>query len=173
MFKFTSVIFLLVVSYSVAAAQEASPTPEVGTVYDRFKDENQVSASTVLEKVKVPSEFSQAYETVGMVALFTYKGKNLSAAPSTVRIAFFTQAVNFRFANNRDFRAMVDGNRIAFGDMEYKSGDPGMVKTEVLWVDTPTRNFLQLADGNTVEIRVGSKEMRLQPKDLANPVCRF
>jgi hypothetical protein len=50
MLKFTSVIFLLVVSCSIAVAQETSPTPKVGSVYDRFKDETQVSASTVLER---------------------------------------------------------------------------------------------------------------------------
>jgi hypothetical protein len=167
MLKFTSVIFLLVVSCSIAVAQETFPTPEVGTVYDRFKDETQVSASTVLERYKVPSGFSETYETIELVTLFTYKGKNLTAAPSTVRIAFFTQSLNLRFANNRDFRAIADGNRIAFGDMEYKSSDMGMFKREVLWVETPARTFLQLAGGTTVEIRVGSKEIKLQPKDVA------
>lgn len=167
MLKFASALFLLVTACTAAAAQAASPTPEVGTAYDRFKDETQVSASTVIEKVKVPSGFAQAWQTMEMVAMFTYKGKDLTAAPQTVRVAFFTQAPNARFANNKDFRAIVDGERIAFGDMEYKSGDLGLVKTEILWVDTPTRNFLKLADGNVVEIRVGSKEMRLRPQDLA------
>jgi hypothetical protein len=147
MFKFASVIFLLVAACHVALAQEASATPEVGTVYDRFKDETQVSASTVLERYKVPSGFSETYETIELVALFTYKGKNLTAAPPTVRLAFFTQSLNLRFATNRDFRTIVDGERIAFGDMEYKSSDMGKFKREVLWVETPARTFLQLAGG--------------------------
>jgi hypothetical protein len=167
MFKFASVILLLAAACHTALGQEASATPEVGTVYDRFKGETQVSASTVLERYKVPSGFSETYETIELVALFTYKGQNLTAAPSTVRLAFLTQSLNFRFANNRDFRAIVDGERIAFGDMEYKSSDMGMFKREVLWVETPARTFLQLAGGTTVEIRVGSKEIKLQPKDVA------
>jgi hypothetical protein len=43
----------------------------------------------------------------------------------------------------------------------------GMFKREVLWVETPARTFLQLAGGNAVEIRVGSKEIKLQSKDVA------
>lgn len=160
----------IIVSPIYILAQSPSPSPlapKVFTEYDRFRDETTVGISVTLEKYQVDIPFGHMQEFLMMLAGFTHSGKQISKQPTTIRLAFQSQARTWRFGEGAQFYAIVDGERIAFGPMDYSRKDLGAGRVEILRLDVPTRTFLKLARGKTVEMRVGTKEMKLSESNIA------
>jgi hypothetical protein len=148
-------------------AQSPSPVPKVFTEYDRFRNETTTGVSIMLENYKVEIPFGHMQEFLMLLAGFTHSGKHMTEQPTTVRLAFQSQAINWRFGEGAQLDAIVDDALIAFGPMDYSRKNLGAGHIEFLRLDVPTRTFLKLARGKTIELRIGRKEMKLSEGHIA------
>lgn len=167
--RIVGALFLILFNVAYAFPQASTAAPATGIVidYDRFKDETSVAISTMLENYTVDIPFSRMQEFILLVAGFNYQGQRLTVTPTTMRLAFQSQARGWRFSEGAELRGIIDGARIDFGRMSYSRKDLGAGHVEVLRLDVPVRTFLKLARSKTAELRVGSKELKLGPQHLA------
>jgi hypothetical protein len=166
--RIISILFLVLFNFAYAFPQASSvPATGIVTNYDRFKDETSVAVSTMLENYTVDVPFSKMQEFILLVAGFTHQGQRLTVTPTIMRLAFQSQARGWRFDEGTELRGIIDGARIDFGRMSYSRKDLGAGHVEVLRLDVPVRTFLKLARSKMAELRVGSKELKLEPQPLA------
>lgn len=164
------VLYFMIVIPAYIAAQSPAPSrpaPKVFTEYDRFTDETTVGISITLEKYQVEIPTARMQEFLMLLGGFTHSGKQMEKQPATVRLAFQSQARNWRFREGAQLDAIVDGERIAFGSLDYSRKNLGAGHLEILRLDAPVRTFLKLARGKSVEIRIGSKEVKLSEEHRA------
>jgi hypothetical protein len=141
------------------------------TKYDRFEDETIVRVGTTLSK---PSE--ARYEAIGpilsMVAGFAYRGQFLRTAPRFITVGFqvFVYVGNRRFQgifnNNDKLIVLADGERFtATMKREVLTDNAGgifeNVSTSFDYLD-----FLRIANSKNVEMRAGTREIKLRESDL-------
>lgn len=167
LFRIVALLFLIPFNISYVLPQSSSVPPKVATEYDRFTDETKVGVSTTVENYTVKIPFGEMQEFLILIAWFSHRGQTLTAPPTMVRIAFRSQARAWRFGEGTELRGIVDGERIALGRMGYTQTNLGAGHIEVLQVDVPTRTFIKLARSKSVELRIGSKELKLRTQDLA------
>jgi hypothetical protein len=161
------VLTLLLAATSASPQTSTDSAPQVVVHYDRFKDETSVGVSTSLESQTVEIPFAHMQEFLIMLAGVTHRGRLLTAAPASVRLAFQSQARSWRFAEGDELLSIIDGERINFGKMSYSRQDLGAGRVETLRLDVPTRTFMKLARATTVELRIGRKEVLLSRAQLA------
>lgn len=156
------VILTAQTNYSYAVPQTSSGSaPKIESNYDKFKDETTVATGTMLEEYPVEVLFTPMKEFILLVVGYTHKGQQLTSPPSTVKIAFQSQARDFRFGEQTELLSIIDGERVAFGKMSYSQRNLGAGHVEILKIDVPLKTFLKLAHAKTVELKLGNKELRL------------
>ena len=164
------VLSLMLVIPAGIMAQSPSPSapaPKVFTEYDRFTDKTTVGVSVMLENYTVEIPSAKMQEFILMAAAFTHPGQRRSLRPTTIRLAFQSQARAWRFSEGAELRGIIDGERINFGQMNYSRQDLGAGRVEILRLDIPVATFLKLARSQTAELRIGNKELRVGPQHLA------
>lgn len=166
--RIAAILFLALFNAAHAFPQ-ASTTPRTGIVsnYDRFKDETSVAVSTMLEDYMVNIPFSEMQEFILLVAGFTHQGQRLTVTPTTIRLAFQSQARKWRFDEGIEVLGIIDSSHIVFGRTSYTRKDLGAGHIEILRLDVPVLTFLKLARSKTAELRLGSKELKLERQHLA------
>lgn len=147
--------------------QSPSPAPEIVRAYDRFKDETTVGVSTTLETYMVEIPFAHMQEFILLSTTFTHPGQRPIVKPATIRLAFQSQARAWRFSEGAELRGISDGAIINFGRMSYSRQDLGAGRVEVLRLDVPVATFLKLARSKAAELRIGNKELRIEPPHLS------
>jgi hypothetical protein len=161
------VLALLFAAASASPQTSADPAPQVVVHYDRFKDETSIGVSTSLESQTVDIPFVHMQEFLIMLAGVTHRGRLLTAVPSSVRLAFQSQARSWRFAEGDELLSIIDGERINLGKMSYSRQDLGAGRVETLRLDVPTHTFMKLARATTAELRIGRKDVLLNRAQLA------
>lgn len=164
--RIVALFCLLLLTCISVLPQSPAPSSKVAAYYDRFKDETTVGVSTMLEEYTVEIPFAHMQEFFLLLAGFTHKGQQLTTQPTTVRIAFQSQARVWRFGEGTQLYAIVDREHLDLGPMNYSRKDLGAGHVEVLRLDIPARTFLKLTRGKVVELRVGDKELKLGDQQL-------
>jgi hypothetical protein len=141
------------------------------TKYDRFEDETIVRVGITLSKPSNPN-----YEIIGpilsMVAGFSYRGQVLQTSPRFITLGFqlFIYVGNRRFQgifnDNDKLIVLADGERLtATMRREVLTDNAGGIyenaSTSFDYLD-----FLRIANSKNVEMRAGTREIKLSENDL-------
>jgi hypothetical protein len=141
--------------------------------YDEAKDRTGVAVSSF--KVSTPGESSLTGSGMHMSAGFEFKGQTLKHRPGWFYVRFVSTSSSWRFFENRDLYAAIDGVRISLGTTEH-SGKAGsrvgglmggigsgnsFVIEDLTYAVTP-EVFSKLAHGKKVELEIGGYSVKLK-----------
>lgn len=169
---------------TLGLAQSASPPPQrvfahtgnIETSYDQVKDLTTVR----LHPMQVYGEPLASRNYVGadearFYASFTYTGRILSAQPKRVLLSLISTTEDWKYTDFRKPMAIVDGRRLKLGPLEQipsitvnapvNSSSDDHIRQEIA-ISVPYQTFLRMAQGKKVRIRMGPRELKLEPDHL-------
>jgi hypothetical protein len=121
--------------------------------YDRFKDRTWVTAGPFIDRVNI-------------TASFTFEGERQTRPISDVMLILDSHSNTWRFLNNRDLYAIVDGERLELGEGRrtgyVSTGYRSVGVTERLIFDVPLAVFEKFSTAKSVELKVGFIEFALK-----------
>lgn len=124
----------------------------VDATYDKFKDITVVrSTPQAIHGTSFP-----AVTHISVQAIYTCRG-NGDCLPDSVALAFHSGSESWRFLKgSREVHLIVDGERIALGEMTYDGDVRGLGGVyEILAKDVPRDVFEKIARGRQVEAKIG------------------
>jgi hypothetical protein len=163
-----------------AQAPQAQPTPKpikkqgyfsrarFETSYDKFKDETTVKFKRL--PLTGGMRLAMSAEMIYLMGAFQFKGQKMSEPATTAYLGFLSESKDWVFLRDQHLIVLVDGERIDLGDAERDSDIRiGEVK-ELLVFDVPAETLSKIANGDKVEMQLGSREFKL--KDNARAALR-
>jgi hypothetical protein len=162
---------LLFTSALTGLAQSDTRRPGIEETYDRFENVTTVKISESLR----PSR--PGY--VSFIVTAREKGAHISRRPATVSLGLTSKSdVSIYGKTGNDLRLILNGSeRLNPGDMKRVAADVvsgGVLETLDLEIPFPT--FEKLSKASQIEMRIGSTEFELAPRqiaDLKEFVARF
>lgn len=122
--------------------------------YDRFKDQTRVSVGPFIPK------------SVTIEARFYFKGKQLADPITDAYLMLRSYGSDWRFLNNRTLYAIIDSERINFGEGNRVSFIQLGSVSETLIFTVPIETFKKLAHAKSVEFKVSDAEFSLNDEHL-------
>jgi len=172
---FTCLVFITVYFAALifSVGQSVDPPPgklklkhksRIAMRYDRFKDQTTVTVgpyflSSGLDLVMTNSRFE-------LMALFTFEGQKLQRSIERATIGFLSSSKDWKFLKDRSVFVLADGQRFDLGTAERDSDLRIGRVSEILAVSVPYETFAKIANSSKVEIRFGSKEIKLKDEHL-------
>jgi hypothetical protein len=144
-----------------------------GYRYDEAKDRTGVAVGSF--KVSTPSEGSLTGSGMHLSAGFEFQGQTLKQHPGWFYLRFTSTSSSWRFSDNRDLYAVIDGERISLGTTEHEaragsrvgglmgglaSGNSFVLENMTYGVTAEV--FGKLANGKNAELQIGSYSMKLK-----------
>jgi hypothetical protein len=169
-------IILLCVTFAaqtIGTCQSIDPPPSklklkhksrVAMRYDRFKDLTTVTVgpyflSSGMDLVMTNSRFE-------LLASFTYNGQKLQRPVERATIGFLSSSKDWKFLRDQSVYVLADGQRFDLGSAERDSDLRTGGVSEILVVNVPFETFAKIANSTKVEMRFGSKEIKLKDEHL-------
>lgn len=131
------------------------------TKYDRFREETSVSTGTEYVDMKSAGRLE-------VVAYFSHKGAGKSSDGLLIGLAFYSSSAHWRFLRDNRLIAIVDGERVDFGDPVVKDSRLGrrVGVVESLAFDLERADLSKLASASRVEMQLGTVEFKLKDSFL-------
>lgn len=123
--------------------------------YDRFKNLTHISVGPFRVEDGLVSGLS-------VEAWFTFKGTTRPAETTTVYLTVSRYGSGWAFLDDRRLLAIIDGQRLDFGEGDRESSVRRGGVSEALYYDMPFERFEQVANAKSVEMRIASKEFTLK-----------
>lgn len=138
-----------------------SPIPfqsDIKTEYDRFRDETTIS--TGRRSIDTKSTLILKVE-----AYCIHKGQT-KASPEVMGLTFYSTSSHWKFLRNNTLNAVVDGERIQFGEAAAKDSRLARYSgvNEVLDYELTPEQLRKLANATSIEMQLGSVEFQLKDK---------
>lgn len=135
--------------------------------YDKFDDQTLVRVGPFF----LSADLLNPSNNFQMMAAFSYAGQSNGQPVEQYELVFISNGQDWSFLDDRDLKAIVDGERKSFGEAKRK-GDIGRnwlgevrVK-EALFVTVPAEDFRKISEAKKVEMRLGRKEFKLKDEHL-------
>jgi hypothetical protein len=165
--KHLSTLLILFLVFSAFGQSETAG--KVNVTYDRFKD------ITTVNTLPIDLFGAEEYSKWGVIFFqifgqYEVKG-SVGQLPDTVKVAFSSVSKKpfFASANDRTLNLIIDGKRIAYGEMKY-SGLKSHGTTnyeESVWMELSTADFKNFLKSKSVELQMGKLEFNL-PSSILN-----
>jgi hypothetical protein len=131
--------------------------------YDRFDDRTFVTVGPFF----LDHDLLDPNNNFQMASGFSFAGASQSQPVEQYQLIFLSSDEDWKFSDNSDLKAIVDGERMALGEASRKSKVDstwmGEVKTkETLLIDVPADVFNKIAHAKKVEMRLGKKEFKIK-----------
>ncbi len=141
---------------------ETANTAACETKYDRFKQKTTItSGSRGIYRSSSPCE--ELSVSAGIIK--DEEGKN--SRVKEVELVFQSVAERWRYHKEADVNFIVDGKRMTAGTAYAMGGIHVMSQVqEKMQLTLPTEKFLQIINGQEVEMKMGPTEVMLKPADL-------
>lgn len=140
--------------------------------YDKFEDETIVTVSLSVkdESFKLSdltSKSSTELYGIDLTALFWFEGQELQKDVDEFVLRFTAVSRKWRWSDEKDLIAIIDGERVKLGNGKRvsKVRKGGSVYESLSWT-VPKATFEKIANGKSVEVRVGSDEIKFNSKQL-------
>ena len=156
------------------AAQDSSPLTKqrvklkhksrIGFKYDKFKDQTTVRVGPYF--MTGGMEYAMTNSQFEMIAAFSVPGQKLVKPVGSVTLAFESKSKEWKFLNERNLYALVNGERLNLGEAVRDSDVRRGGVSEFLSVSVPYETFIKIANGKTVEMKLGEKEFKLKDEHL-------
>lgn len=140
--------------------QSSPPENLIQTEYDKFKDQTAVNMGPMQLISSSPGRLELAL-------LFTYDGKVLSLPQEDVAIQFISTASERLFSSNHILLALLDGERLRFGEMKYDVRASGNSYVETMFMVIDRNTLLTVANSKKAEFELGHVELSLSDTQLA------
>lgn len=129
--------------------------------YDRFRDETTVSTGLQYVDMKSPGRLETA-------AYFSYKGQAKASNGLIIGLAFYSSSSHWRFVEHDDLIALIDGERLEFGNPIVKTSRLGRRTgvDESLSYKLTRSDLNKIASAQQVEMQIGTVEFKLTGKFL-------
>ncbi len=144
-----------------------------GYRYDRTKDRTGVAVGSF--KVSTAGESSLTGSGMHMSAGFEFSGQSLKHRPGWFYLRFTSTSSSWRFFNNRDLYAVIDGERISLGTTEHSGkagsrvgglmggiGSGNSFVIEDLTYSVTPEVFGKLANGKKAELQINGYTVKLK-----------
>lgn len=101
-----------------------------------------------------------------LMAFFTYDGQKLQRPVERATIGFLSSSKDWKFLKDRSVYVLADGQRFDLGTGERDSDLRIGRVSEILAVNVPYETFAKIANSSRVEMRFGTKEIKLKDEYL-------
>ena len=122
--------------------------------YDRFKDETYVKVTFIKKSMQHDFESSEwGFST-------TFDGQ-VPGEHVEIKLTFNGSSRFSHFGNDTMVRAIIDGERMELGELDYQSVPHRGVQLEIASMPLPLTLVSRMATAESVELKGGSSELRL------------
>ena len=178
------IVAIVMVCATLQRGQHAIKTPQridadnenIETSYDRTKKITTVSLIPMqVYGEPLSSSYYVGSDQASFGASFTHLGRALTAQPRRVLFSLTSTAQDWKYSDFRKLSALVDGQRIKLGAMEHvpsftvsASANPNSddYVSQAIAISVPYKTFLRIANGQSVQIRLGPRQFELKKNHL-------